>query len=144
MTVWTVGQSTRTLDELLALLAPFGIQAIADVRRHPGSRKQPWFGREALEQSLNAQGLAYRWIPALGGRRRPRADSPNTVWRNDSFRGYADHVETAEFARGLEELLALAGRLRTTLMCAELLWWRCHRALIADVLKARGVEVVHL
>ena len=144
MTIWTVGHSTRTLHELLALLAPFEIQAIADVRRHPGSRKQPWFGREALEKSLGPCGITYRWIPALGGRRRPRPDSPNTVWRNDSFRGYADHLDTAEFAGGLAELLELATRLRTTLMCAELLWWRCHRAIIADVLKTRGVEVVHI
>ncbi len=144
MTLWTVGHSTRTLDELLTLLASFGIEAIADVRRHPGSRKLPWFGREALEQSLRPRGFTYRWIPALGGRRRGRPDSPNTVWRNASFRGYADHLETPEFAHGLAELLELAARLRTTLMCAELLWWRCHRALIADVLKARGVEVVHI
>lgn len=144
MTVWTIGHSSRTLDELLALLAQHGIEAIADVRRFPGSRRQPWFAREALENSLPVHGLAYRWIPALGGRRRPRPDSPNSAWRNTSFRGYADHLESAEFAGGLAELLELAGRLRTAMMCAEVLWWRCHRAVISDVLKVRGIEVVHI
>ena len=144
MQIWTIGHSTRSLDEFVALLAQHDIEAVADVRRHPGSRKLPWFAREKLEVSLPERTLTYRWIPALGGRRRPRPDTPNTVWRNTSFRGYADHIESAEFADGLAELLELAGRLRTTLMCAELLWWRCHRALISDVLKVRGLEVVHI
>lgn len=144
MTIWTIGHSTRTLDELLAALAPFRIQALADVRRHPGSRRLPWFLREALEASLPAHGIVYRWIPALGGRRRARPDSPNDAWRNASFRGYADHIETPEFSAGLDELLALADQRHTVMMCAELLWWRCHRALIADVLKFRGIEVVHI
>lgn len=144
MTIWTIGHSSRSFDELLELLARFDIQAIADVRRHPGSRRQPWFAREALEQSLPARGLAYRWIPSLGGRRRPAKDSPNTAWRNESFRGYADHTATAEFAAGLAELLDFAAQLRSAMMCAEVLWWRCHRALISDVLKVRGIEVVHV
>jgi uncharacterized protein (DUF488 family) len=142
--IWTIGHSTRSLDEFVALLAQHDIEAVADVRRHPGSRKLPWFARDQLEVTLPARALTYRWIPPLGGRRRPRPDTPNTVWRNTSFRGYADHIESAEFAAGLEELLELAARLRTTLMCAELLWWRCHRALISDVLKVRGIEVVHI
>jgi uncharacterized protein (DUF488 family) len=144
MKVWTIGHSSRSFDELLALLARFDIEAIADVRRHPGSRRQPWFARDELEKSLPAAGLAYRWIPALGGRRRPAKDSPNTAWRNESFRGYADHIGTAEFAEGLTELLELAARYRTAMMCAEVLWWRCHRALISDVLKVRGIEVIHV
>lgn len=144
MTLWTIGHSTHTFDELLALLARFDIEAIADVRRHPGSRRQPWFAREALEKSLPERGLSYLWIPALGGRRRPKPQSPNTAWRNESFRGYADHLGTAEFAQGLDELLALARERRTAMMCAEVLWWRCHRALISDVLKAQGIEVVHI
>ena len=144
MTIWTIGHSSRTLDEVLTLLREFDIQAVADVRRHPGSRRQPWFAREALENSLPVHGLEYRWMPALGGRRRPRPDSPNTAWRNDSFRGYADHLATAEFAGGLADLLDLAGLRRTALMCAEVLWWRCHRALISDVLKVRGIAVVHI
>jgi uncharacterized protein (DUF488 family) len=142
--IWTIGHSSRTLDEFLALLAQYGVGAVADVRRFPGSRRQPWFAREALENSLGVHGLADRWIPALGGRRRPRADSPNTAWRNESFRGYADHLESAEFAGGLAGLLELAGRLPTAMMCAEVLWWRCHRALISDVLTTRGIEVVHI
>ena len=144
VTIWTLGHSTRSLEEFFALLAQHGIEAVADVRRHPGSRRLPWFARDALDVSLTERGLTYRWIPALGGRRRPQPDSPNTVWRNTSFRGYADHIGSAEFSNGLNELLELAGRCRTTLMCAELLWWRCHRALISDVLKVRGIDVIHI
>jgi len=142
--IWTIGHSSRRFDELLGLLAPYDIQAIADVRRHPGSRRQPWFARDALEKSLPEHGIAYRWIPALGGRRRPKPDSPNTAWRNESFRGYADHLQSAEFSAGLAGLLELAAGQRTAIMCAEVLWWRCHRALIADVLTVRGHEVVHI
>jgi uncharacterized protein (DUF488 family) len=144
MKIWTIGHSTRPLPQFLGLLAQHGIRAVADVRRFPGSRRQPQFGQDALRDALLAQDVAYRWIPALGGRRRPRPDSPNTAWRNTSFRGYADHIQSEEFATGLGELLELAGHLPTTLMCAELLWWRCHRSLIADVLRARGIEVVHI
>ena len=144
MKIWTIGHSTRPLKEFLALLAQHEIQAIPDVRRHPGSRRQPQFGQDALSNTLVTLGIVYQWIPALGGRRRPRPDSPNNAWRNDSFRGYADHIQSDEFAKGLHELLELAGRLRTALMCAELLWWRCHRALIADVLCVRGIEVIHI
>lgn len=143
-TVWTIGHSTRPLQAFLDLLARHGIQALADVRRFPGSRRHPQFAQDALSASLEAEGITYRWLPALGGRRRPRPDSRNTAWRNASFRGYADHLESEEFSRGLEELLELSGGLRTTLMCAEAPWWRCHRALIADVLRSRGIEVVHI
>jgi len=142
--VWTIGHSTRPLDEFLALLAAYELEAIADVRRFPGSRRHPHFAREALSETLAGQGIDYLWLPALGGRREPRPDSPNTGWRNLSFRGYADHTMSAEFAGGLDELLALAARRRTAIMCAEAMWWRCHRAIIADVLRARGIEVVHI
>lgn len=142
--IWTIGHSTHTLEEFLALLALHEIHAIADVRRFPGSRRHPQFGREALEQSLAENGIEYLWIPALGGRRKPRPDSPNTAWRNASFRGYADHTGTGEFAEGLGALLDLAGRFRSAIMCAELLWWRCHRAIISDVLGVRGMEVRHI
>jgi uncharacterized protein (DUF488 family) len=142
--IWTVGHSTRTLEEFLALLALHEIQAIADVRRFPGSRRHPQFGREALDHALAESGIEYLWIPALGGRRKARPDSPNTAWRNAAFRGYADHIETVEFAEGLEALLELAGRFRTAILCAELLWWRCHRAIISDVLCVRGMEVTHI
>jgi uncharacterized protein (DUF488 family) len=120
------------------------VQAIADVRRFPGSKRHPQFSQDALSASLAGEGIAYRWLPALGGRRRPRRGSPNTTWRNASFRGYADHLESEEFAGGLNELLELCGESRTAIMCTEALWWRCHRALIADVLCARGIEVVHI
>jgi uncharacterized protein (DUF488 family) len=132
------------MDGFLDLLAGYRLEAVADVRRFPGSRRQPQFAQAALRESLAGRGIAYCWLPALGGRRRPRPDSPNSAWRNASFRGYADHIGTAEFSGGLDELLALAGPLRTALMCAEAVWWRCHRALIADVLCVRGIEVVHI
>jgi uncharacterized protein (DUF488 family) len=114
------------------------------VRRFPGSRRLPQFGSAELNASLRNAGVAYQWVPALGGRRKSSADSPNTGWRNESFRGYADHIESEEFAEGFAELLMIAGGLRTTIMCAELLWWRCHRRLIADVLLAQGHEVLHI
>lgn len=144
MIVWTIGHSTRPLQVFLDLLAAHGIQALADVRRFPGSKRHPQFAQDALSASLEADGITYRWLPALGGRRRPRPDSRNTAWRNASFRGYADHIESEEFSRGFDELLELSGGLRTTLMCAEAPWWRCHRALIADVLCIRAIEVVHI
>jgi uncharacterized protein (DUF488 family) len=143
-TVWTIGHSTRPLKEFLALLTRYNLEAVADVRRFPGSHRHPQFVQDSLRSSLDKHRITYDWLPTLGGRRRPKPNSVNTQWRNASFRGYADHMESAEFAEGLNELLALAARLRTTLMCAELLWWRCHRALIADVLRVQGIEVVHI
>lgn len=143
-TIWTIGHSTRPLDEFLALLVHYRLEAVADVRRFPGSKRYPQFGETVLGAALARHGIAYRWFPALGGRRRPLPDSPNGAWRNLSFRGYADHMMGAEFARGLDELLEFCEPLRTTLMCAEAVWWRCHRALIADVLRFRGIEVVHI
>lgn len=143
-TIWTIGHSTRTLPEFLELLGAYRIEAVADVRRFPASRRQPHFAGDALAATLPAHGIVYQWIPRLGGRRRVRPGSPNTAWRNASFQGYADYTATAEFAEGLAELLELTAGKRTTMMCAEALWWRCHRALIADVLKLRGMDVVHI
>ena len=143
-TVWTIGHSTRPLDAFLSLLALHRVQAIADVRRFPGSKRQPQYSQHAISASLAGNDIVYRWLPALGGRRRPRPDSPNTAWRNASFRGYADYIGTAQFDDGLRELLELCGESRTALMCAEAVWWRCHRALIADVLRARGIKVLHI
>jgi uncharacterized protein (DUF488 family) len=143
-TIWTIGHSTRPLDAFLQLLSHYRLEAVADVRRFPGSRRQPQYASVALRTALAEQKIAYQWLPALGGRRRPRSDSPNTAWRNAAFRGYADHIGSAEFAHGLAELLEFAAHQRTTLLCAEALWWRCHRALIADVLRIRGVEVIHI
>lgn len=143
-TIWTIGHSTRTLEEFLGLLSEYRIEAIADVRRFPGSRRHPHFASDALAITLPAHGIAYQWIPKLGGRRKVQPGSPNTAWRNASFQGYADYTATAEFAEGLAELLKLAASKRTALMCAEAVWWRCHRSIIADVLKLRGIEVIHI
>ena len=142
--VWTIGHSTRGLDEFLELLSNNEIELLADVRRFPGSRKYPHFGGELLGESLHAEGIEYRHFAELGGRRKPLRDSHNDVWRNDSFRGYADYMETAEFQNALDELLEIAREKRIALMCSEAVWWRCHRSLIADTLKARGVPVIHI
>jgi uncharacterized protein (DUF488 family) len=144
MRIWTIGHSTRSLDDFVSLLRAHQIEAIADVRHHPGSRRLPHFNREALADSLRGANIEYRHIIRLGGRRRPAPDSTNTAWRNESFRGYADYMATSDFAAGLGELCELAGSHRTAAMCAEALWWRCHRALVSDLLKAQGHEVLHI
>lgn len=144
LTVWTIGHSTRSREEFLALLAAQRIEAIADVRRFPGSRRYPWFAGETMAVDLPSAGIDYLWLPQLGGRRRVQPNSPNGGWRNASFQGYADHLHGAEFAEGLQLLLQLAARRRTALMCAEAVWWRCHRRLIADVLVERGIHVLHI
>ena len=143
-TIWTIGHSTRSLDEFIDLLQTYGIETIADVRSHPGSRKYPHFGQDQLAESLRERGFQYEWFQALGGRRRPRADSPNDAWRNMSFRGYADYMETPAFQGALEELIEHTAHARIALMCAEAVWWRCHRSMIADNLCVRGIEVVHI
>jgi uncharacterized protein (DUF488 family) len=142
--IWTFGHSTRTIDEFLELLREQRIEALADVRRFPGSRRLPHFGREALQEALSGAAIAYQWMPELGGRRRPRPDSRNRGWRNDSFRGSADYMETAEFAAALDTLIAAAASRRTAIMCAEALWWQCHRRLIADACVVRGHDVWHI
>lgn len=134
----------RTLDELLALLDAHGIRGVADVRRHPGSRRHPHFAREALAASLAERGLGYAWMPELGGRRSARPDSPHRAWREESFRGYADHMDGAEFREALAALVASAAQRPTAILCAEAVPWRCHRQLIADALLARGIEVRHV
>jgi uncharacterized protein (DUF488 family) len=142
--VYTIGHSTRSSDEFLHLLEASGVEILVDVRRMPGSRRLPQFDSVTLARSLSLRGIDYCWIPALGGRRRGPADSPNTGWRHAAFRAYADHMATEEFADGLFELLMLARGRRTAVMCAEVLWWRCHRRLIADVLVVLGLNVVHI
>jgi hypothetical protein len=142
--VHTLGHSTLALDAFLERLAGHGIAGIADVRRFPMSRRHPHFAREALAQALDGGGVAYDWLPELGGRRNARPDSPNVGWRVEGFRGYADHMESAEFASGLERLLALAAHRPTAVLCAEAVPWRCHRQLLADALVVRGVEVRHV
>lgn len=142
--LWTIGHSTRTIDEFLALLRDAGVEALADVRRFPRSRRLPHFGQDALAGSLAHAGIVYEHFPELGGRRRPRPDSPNTAWRDEGFRGYADYMTTDEFRAGIARLLELSGQKPTAFMCAEALWWQCHRGLIADYLKAGGHEVLHI
>ena len=142
--IWTIGHSTHPSDEFLALLEAHEIQAIADVRRFPASRRQPQFNRPTLERRLAQSKIGYRWFEALGGRRTPSPESINTAWRNASFRAYADYMETEDFAAAFSELLQFAARQRTALMCAESVWWSCHRALISDALTFRGVEVIHI
>jgi len=143
-TVWTVGHSTRPLPDFLAVLAAHRIEALVDVRRFPGSRSQPQYLRAALEPALHEAGIAYLWLPELGGRRQPTSNAPTTAWRNQAFRGYAEHVAGEQFAAGLFELLLVAQGLRTAIMCAEILWWRCHRRMIADVLVSLGARVIHI
>lgn len=142
--VLTIGHSTRTLDELIETLRAHGVRAAADVRRFPASRRYPHFNRETLGPALARAGIEYAWMPALGGRRVPRPDSRNTRWRNRSFRGYADYMETAAFRDAVEHLETIARKGATVVMCAEALWWRCHRSLIADYLTARGIAVAHI
>jgi len=142
--IYTIGHSNRSLEEFLSLLSAHSIELLADIRSVPKSRHNPQFNREAMAISLPAAGIAYQHIPGLGGRRHPRKDSINLAWRNDSFRGYADYMQTAPFDGALAELMAAASAHRTAIMCAESVPWRCHRSLVADALTARGVEVKHI
>ena len=144
LTVWTVGHSNRPLPDFLGLLGSHRIELVADVRRYPGSRSQPQYQQPALESALNQAGISYIWLPGLGGRRQAASDAPNTAWRQPGFRGYAAHMLGEEFAAGLFELMMLAEGLRTAVMCAEILWWRCHRRIIADVLVSLGARVTHI
>src|SRR5947208_6704305 len=139
---YTIGHSTRSLEELVALLREHGIERLADIRRYPGSRRYPHFSRDALEVSLPEHGIAYVHLPKLGGRRKASGASPNTGLRNEQFRAYADHMASDEFRRAVDGLLALEGR--TAVMCAEAVPWRCHRNLLSDELLRRGCDVVHI
>jgi uncharacterized protein (DUF488 family) len=143
--IYTVGHGTLPADEFTSLVENAGLEAIVDVRSYPGSRHNPQFNREALESWLPEGGLGYSWQRELGGRRPAQPASQHTALRNDSFRGYADHMESDEFAAGVERLLTQAARRETAVMCSESVWWRCHRRLLADhLLLVRDVEVVHL
>jgi uncharacterized protein (DUF488 family) len=144
MEIWTIGHSTRTIEEFLALLAEQRIEAVADVRRFPGSRRMPWFNSDAFANELKRHGIGYHHLVGLGGRRKPAPDSKNTVWRVDAFRAYADFLETPEFEAELGALLGIAAEHRTAIMCAEAVWWRCHRSILSDALKARGHTVLHI
>jgi uncharacterized protein (DUF488 family) len=142
--LFTIGHSTRSTEELLSLLAEHGVELLVDVRRFPGSRRHPQFSRDALAAALAGAGIEYMHEPRLGGRRAARPGSPHTAWRVAAFRGYADHMETAEFSQALEELIRLSRQRRLAVMCAEAVPWRCHRRLISDALVARGLEVLHI
>ena len=144
LTLWTIGHSTRSADAFVHVLQAHGVELVADVRRFPGSRRHPQFGSTVLCERLAVDGIDYAWLSRLGGRRRGVAGPEHLGWRHPSFRAYAAYTWTEEFAEGLDELLHIAHAKRTAIMCSELLWWRCHRALIADVLRVLGVEVIHL
>lgn len=144
MALFTIGHSTRTTEAFLALLGAYAIARIVDVRTLPKSRRNPQFARENLERSLSDAGIAYTHMKTLGGLRKPARDSINSGWRNDAFRGYADHMQTSEFAVAVDALIALAHGARTAVMCAEAVPWRCHRSLLGDALLVRGVDVVDI
>jgi uncharacterized protein (DUF488 family) len=142
--IWTIGHSTRSLEEFLGLLKNNAIQCLVDVRHFPGSRRWPHFNKPQLSQALAEAGIEYEHLVCLGGRRPTNAQSHNTAWRNTSFRGYADYMETEPFRRGVDQLLVMARERRTAIMCSEAVWWRCHRSMIADYLKANGGKVHHI
>jgi uncharacterized protein (DUF488 family) len=144
MVIHTIGHSTHPFEEFVAILDAHAIEAVADVRTVPKSRHNPQFHIDSLRRTLPEAGLEYVHLAALGGLRHSRPDSPNTGWRNSSFRGYADYMQTPEFLAGLDGLVELAGQKRTVIMCAEAVPWRCHRSLVGDALLVRGHEVIDI
>lgn len=144
MIVRTIGHSTHSIEEFFHILKAYSIEELVDIRTVPRSRHNPQFDRDSLPGSLAASGIEYRHMPGLGGLRRARPDSINTGWRNASFRGYADYMQTPEFKAALAELIELAREKQLAIMCAEAVEWRCHRSLVADALAARGIAVEHI
>ena len=144
LTVFTIGHSTRTIDEFILLLKTYGVTLVVDVRTVPRSRHNPQFNKETLPNTLKPQGIKYIHMPEIGGLRRPKHDSINLAWKNMGFRGYADYMQTKEFADNLLKIIALARENRLALMCAEALPWRCHRSLISDALVIRHIKVQHI
>jgi uncharacterized protein (DUF488 family) len=142
--IFTVGHSTLPIERFVELLKVYGIEQLVDIRTMPGSRRNPQFGSDALAGSLEAVHIEYAHMGALGGLRRTRKESPNAGWRNKSFRGYADYMQTAEFAHAVERLVRMGRQKRTAIMCAEAVPWRCHRSLVADALDVRGVPVIDI
>jgi uncharacterized protein (DUF488 family) len=142
--VHTIGHGNRSFDELVEALRAHGIAQLVDVRSFPGSRRNPQFGREQLQRTVPAAGIAYSWMKDLGGRRTARRDSPNTGWRVEGFRAYADYMETPQFSAALDELIRTARATPTAYMCAERLWWQCHRRLLSDAMTVRGLDVLHI
>jgi uncharacterized protein (DUF488 family) len=144
LTIFTIGHSTRSADDFVALLKRAGVRRLYDIRRFPGSRRYPHFNSEPLASRLRSEEIAYEHHPELGGRRRPSPDAPATAWRNESFRGYAEYMHTDEFRRAIDALVAHGDEMPTALMCSEAVPWRCHRNLVSDALVARGVDVQHI
>jgi uncharacterized protein (DUF488 family) len=142
--VYTIGHSTRTFEDFLHLLKKNSIEVLADVRRFPGSRRYPHFSKDHLERALPEEGIDYIHFEELGGRRDAVKDSKNTAWRHDAFRGYADYMETPAFRKAIKHLEEIASEKTLAYMCSEAVWWRCHRSLISDYLKAQGWEVLHI
>lgn len=144
MEIYSIGHSTRTLEDFLYLLEKNRIELLADVRAFPGSRKYPHFNREVFSKKLKEKGIIYKHFPGLGGRRKPLKNSPNNGWRNRSFQAYADYMSTEEFRKALLKLESCAKEKRTAIMCSEAVWWRCHRRLISDALTLKNHEVIHI
>lgn len=142
--IYTIGHSTHSFNDFLTMLQSFGIKTLVDIRSLPGSRKFPQFDKEKLKSALEENGIAYIYLKELGGRRKMKKDSTNIRWKNTSFRGYADYMETEEFAQGIEALESIALKSSTAYMCAEAVWWRCHRSMVSDYLKAKGWTVLHI
>jgi uncharacterized protein (DUF488 family) len=142
--IYTIGHSTREIDEFIGLLETNEIAVLIDVRKLPGSKKYPHFNQGELYRSLGAAGILYVHLKELGGRRKPNKDSANILWKNKSFQAYADYMETAEFLKGIDVVQDYANKQRVAIMCSEAVWWRCHRALIADYLKSTGRDVYHI
>ena len=142
--IWTIGHSTRSLEEFIALLDTHAIQILVDIRAYPGSRRYPHFNKESLALSLNSKSIQYHHLAGLGGRRKPLPDSRNSAWRHPAFRGYADYMDSDEFKHQIHELETIAAMNRTVYMCSEAPWWKCHRALVSDYLKVRGWKVFHI
>jgi len=143
-TIWTIGHSTRSLEEFVAMLDSVNIVTLVDIRTYPSSRRYPHFNKEALQDSLPSHGIEYIHLKELGGRRRPVKNSVNTAWRNEAFRGYADYMQTKEFSKAVEKLEAIANKSPTAYMCSEAVWWSCHRSLVSDYLKWKGWTVMHI
>jgi len=143
-TIWTIGHSTRSLEEFVALLGEHRVQFLADVRHFPTSQRAPWTAKASLANALSNQGIAYEHFEDLGGFRKPLLDSVNTAWRNAGFRGYADYMASPDFSTALDRLIAVAADGRTAIMCAEAVPWKCHRSLLSDALVTRGVRVIHI
>ena len=142
--IWTIGHSTRTLDSFINLLKIYNIELLADIRSYPGSKRYPHFNKNSLDISLAGNHIEYIHIPELGGKRKPVKDSHHTGWKNASFRAYADYMDTDTFYKGITILKNISRVKRTSIMCAEALWWKCHRRLISDYMSSEGIEVIHI